>query len=624
VLARGTLQANFAAAVGLRDWKPENTAPLRADVTVRNADVQDVLALAGQSTSVPVTGQLTADAHISGTTGDPLGNADISVVGGTVQGERFDSLTAHAVMTQGSIDVPSLAFVAGASRIDASAGYDHAPNDLKHGSFRVHVASNQVQLAQFQGLLKDRPGLRGALTLNADVTGQIAGDVQLAALNANADVRGLEMEGKRLGDVTATASTAAQAVQYKVNSDFAGSTIRVNGRSLLTGKHDTTVSAQIANLPIDRVLAVMGRRDLPVSGTLAMNGDVSGTLDSPQADVNLTVTNGKAYDEPFSRLQGNIAYTNQSVRVTDLRLNAGASSLELTASFEHPAGNFEEGRAQFRVRSNQIQLSNLHTVQQAKAGLAGVVEIAADGAATLRKNAPPLFSTLNANIGARALALNKKPLGDLTATAETRGQRVVFALDSNFANSTIKGHGRMELGGNYPVDAQLSFANVTYSGLNAWLESTVRTFDGSLEGQVSVNGPMTRTQELRGTLQVTKLEAHSVAGDAAKKPRVNLELHNQGAIVAALDRGVVTVRSAAITGPSTNLTLTGTASMLEPRALNLHVDGNVKLEVLEAIDPDIFSSGVVLLSAAVTGNAAKPVINGKLQLGYRSYDSQWI
>jgi translocation and assembly module TamB len=308
------------------------------------------------------------------------------------------------------------------------------------------------------------------------------------------------------------------------------------------------------------------------------------------------------------------------VRVTDLRLNAGASSLELTASFEHPAGNFEEGRAQFRVRSNQIQLSNLHTVQQAKAGLAGVVEIAADGAATLRKNAPPLFSTLNANIGARALALNKKPLGDLTATAETRGQGVVFALDSNFANSTIKGHGSMELGGNYAVDAQLNFANVTYSGLNAWLESTVRTFDGSLDGQVSVNGPLARTQELRGALQVTKLEAHSVAGGAAKKPRVNLELHNQGAIVAALDRGVVTVRSANITGPSTSLTLTGTASIVEPRALNLHVDGNVKLEVLEAINPDIFSSGAVLLNAAVTGNAAKPVINGRLQLQGASFN----
>ena len=620
VLAHGALQANFAAAVGLRDWKAENTAPLRAAITVRNADVQDVLALAGQSSSVPVTGALTLDANINGTLGDPLGSADISVLKGALQGEPFDSLTAHAAMTPGAIDVPSVAFIAGPSRIDANATYRHAANDLEHGTFRVHVASNQVQLAQFQSLVKTRPGLRGTLTLNADAAGQVAGDLQLTALNANTSIRGLEMEGKRLGDLTATAATSAQAVEYNVNSDFAGSTIHVNGRSLLTGKHDTTARAEIANLPIDRVLAVVGQRDLPVAGTLALNGDVSGTLDAPQANLNLTVTNGKAYDEPFSRLQGNIAYTSQLVRVTDMRLNAGNSSLQLTASLDHPVGNFEEGRAQFHVRSNQIQLGSLHAVQQVKAGLTGVVEIAADGAATLRKNAAPLFSTLNANVGARGLALNKKPLGDLTATAETHGQEVAFILNSNFADSAIKGNGRMELSGDYPIDAQVSFANVTYSGLNALLESSLRTFDASLDGQVSLNGPLSRTGELRGALQLTKLEAHSVAGDAARKPRGKLELHNQGPIVAALDRGLITIRSAAITGPSTNLSLTGTASILEPRTLNLRVDGDVKLEVLQAINPDIFSSGGVLLNAAVTGSTSKPVINGRLQLQNASFN----
>src|ERR1017187_7202690 len=212
---------------------PWSTEPskVRADVTVHNADVQDVLALAGQSSSVPVTGALTLDAHVSGTLGDPLGNADVTVVNGTIEGGRFDSLAAHAVMTQGSVDVSSLAFVAGPSRIDASGSYRHALNDLQHGTFRAHVASNQVQLAQFQRLVKDRPGLRGALTLNADATGQVAADVQLTTLNANLAVRGLEMEGKRLGDLTAIAATEGQAIQYSVNSDFAGSTIKVNGRS---------------------------------------------------------------------------------------------------------------------------------------------------------------------------------------------------------------------------------------------------------------------------------------------------------------------------------------------------------------------------------------------------------
>ena len=35
------LQANFAGSAGLRNWKPLDSEPLRADVTVRNAGVED-------------------------------------------------------------------------------------------------------------------------------------------------------------------------------------------------------------------------------------------------------------------------------------------------------------------------------------------------------------------------------------------------------------------------------------------------------------------------------------------------------------------------------------------------------------------------------------------------------
>ena len=121
----------------------------------------DVLALAGES-DIPVTGALTADAHIDGHRRQPHRQRR-SHAWSTErsQGETFDSLTAHAVMTPQSIDVPSLQLVAGPSRIDATANYQHPVNDLQRGTLRAHVASNQVQLAQFQSLVKDRPGLRG-------------------------------------------------------------------------------------------------------------------------------------------------------------------------------------------------------------------------------------------------------------------------------------------------------------------------------------------------------------------------------------------------------------------------------------------------------------------------------
>jgi translocation and assembly module TamB len=612
VLARDELQAHFAGSLGLRDWKPDDTQPLRADVAVRNAGMQDVLALAGQSSVVQATGTLTLDAHVNGTLGNPLGGADLNVVNGTVEGEHFDSLAVRAALTSGTVEVPTLLFIAGASRIEGNATYRHAPGDWKNGDWRAHVASNQVQLAQFQSLVKDRPGLGGVLSLNLDAAGHgttFPDSVQ--TLNANVSARGLEMEGKRLGDVTATAQTAGQQIQYNVNSDFAGSTIRVTGQSALTGKHETTARALIANLPVDRVLAVAGQRDLPLSGTLSATGQVSGTMEDPHVTADLNIGNGKAYDEPFTRVRGVVAYSKQAIQLTGFRADVGVSTLEADASLVND-------RLQFRVHSNPIQLASLHTVQNAKPGLTGAVEIAADGAATLPKTGAPLFSVLNANLTAHNLAIDKKQLGDATLTATTQGTQVAFALKSNVAKADIQGSGRLTLSKDYPVDAKVTFHNVTYSGLTPLLNAPFETVEASLNGDVSVAGPLAKTDELRGTLQIATLEAHSVV--ATRKPRVNLELHNDGPIVAALDRGVITVRSARIAGPHTKINVTGTAGLTAPQAMNLRADANVNLQGIEALSTTVYSAGTIALNAAVSGTMAKPVINGRLQLQNASFN----
>src|SRR5260370_21064526 len=259
VLSRGSLEARFSATVGMHKWKPENYDPLKADLVIRNADLRDVLALAGQS-GFPAAGALQAEAHVNGTVGSPAGSASVSVANGALAGEAFDSLTARADLSQTAIDVSSFSLVAGPSRFNATANYRHAVNDLQRGVLTAHADSNQVQLAQFQSLVKDHPGLRGLLNLNADVTAAITPaatgtQFQLTTLNANAAARGLEMESKPLGDFTATASTAGSAIHYNVDSNFAGSTIHVSGQSLLAGDHETSASASIANLPLDLLLA---------------------------------------------------------------------------------------------------------------------------------------------------------------------------------------------------------------------------------------------------------------------------------------------------------------------------------------------------------------------------------
>ena len=122
------------------------------------------------------------------------------------------------------------------------------------------------------------------------------------------------MEGQKLGDLTATAQTAGTDLNFQVNSDFAGSTIRVNGKSLLTGDHPTTATASITGLPIERALMVARRRDIPASGLLSANANLNGTFATPQVKATFSVTKGVVQQQPIDRLQASVNYTNQLSR----------------------------------------------------------------------------------------------------------------------------------------------------------------------------------------------------------------------------------------------------------------------------------------------------------------------
>ena len=615
LLARGPLAAQLSASLGLRNWDAPPTAPIRVDATIRNADIKDVLALAEEA-SLPVSGALTADAHINGTLGSPTGTVDASAVNGLIEGEKFDTLTLQGRMAPDAITVPSLSLVAGASRLDASAVFQHPPNDLQNGSITGKVTANQVQLAQFQSLVKDRPGLSGLISLNADASANLhAGEPAIAALNGNIAVHGLAMEGRALGDLTATANTAGNAVHYNVASDFAGSTIRVTGQSDLHGDHQTSANATISNLPLDRALAIAGRRDLPFAGTLGATAQISGTLADPKASGDLTVANGSAYQEQFTSLQAEVNYSNNSLDVPRFHLADGSSFLDASLSLVH-------SELRFRLNSNQVHLASVRAVKQYQPSLDGVVQLTADGAAELRPNAAPLFSSLNANIRATGVSVNQQNLGDFTAIADTHGKTVDFNLTSNLAHSDVKGSGSLQLTGDYPVNAHLTFANVTYRGLSPLLTTEAPLpLDAAIEGQVSVSGPAIDTSRLQGSLQITKLDAHSAAvSGVGAKPRVNLDLKNAGDITATLDHGVVTLGNFRLTGSDVNLTAGGTISLNAPGAVRLHASGNVNLAILEAFGSDIYSSGAITLNTTVGGTTANPDINGTLQLQKASFN----
>jgi translocation and assembly module TamB len=218
------------------------------------------------------------------------------------------------------------------------------------------------------------------------------------------------------------------------------------------------------------------------------------------------------------------------------------------------------------------------------------------------------------------LAVQGKKLGDLTLAANTSSGRVNFTVGSDLAGASIQGHGNVQLAGAYQADAQLTFKNVTWAGLGPLFGHNAGEefgLEASGDGQLSVNGPLMDTQELRGALQVTRLQVGGTSQGLHKASAVLLQ--NQGPIAATLDRGSLKIQSAHLTGSQTDLQASGTVP-LNGQAMDLSLNGNINLAILQQLDQSITSSGGIVLAASVRGTPSEPRLTGQIELRNSSFD----
>lgn len=608
LLARAPMQARFNASVGLKQWKPLPREPLKANAVLANGDLADVVALTGRSSS-GYSGMLSANVNVSGTVGNPLGEATVQAANGQIAGRSFDQANLQVNLTDRLVTVPAAHIQGRAGRIDLSAQFRHPQGSFTTGQLNAALKSNTVDLA------KTESNTSGTLQVSADVAGDL-NDSHIALTNVSADVsaRALSFEGTNYGDVQATARTAGRAVTYTLTSDFAGSNVRLNGKTQLTSDYPTTADANITNLAVEKVLTVAKRTDIPARGMLSGSLHVTGTIRAPQAEANLDLTHGAIYDEPIDDLRLRTSYLAQSIDIPELRITAGPSRIQMTAHYGHPPGTVSQGNLSFNVESSRIDLARVHNIQSRRPGLAGTLQLTASGDGAVVTGQPYVrLRGLKLDLAATGIAAQGRNFGDLKLTANSAANdRIAFTLDSNLADASIHGHGSAELSAAYPVDAQLIFSNVLYShfaNLFGKRDEADRSAEIAADGEVTLNGPVLERDQLRGSLQLTRLSL-TANSPANKNP---ISIANQGPLRVELDRGVVRIQNAHLAGAGTDLQASGTASIVD-RKLALTLNGKADLGALPKFDRDIYSSGQISLAATVRGTASQPLVNGQMTL----------
>ncbi len=383
-------------------------------------------------------------------------------------------------------------------------------------------------------------------------------------------------------------------------------------------------SATVRNASVADIAAALHLSAPPAKGTVDVTAQISGSVGDPKAVADISASKGSIEDEPFDRVAAHVVYSGRTVDLTGGELDGPGKQITLTASYEHSQDRFDTGRLRFQVTSSVMTLAQIHAVQVERPGAQGTLQVTANGTVDL---APPArgqlgyrIEDLHANLAALGLRMGQQAFGDIHLTADSQSGALRVHLDSNFADSAIQGDGQWQLTGDYPGSATVNFSKLDFVRLSNWLSSNASTpdFTGAAEGSVRIAGDALKPASLTAEVNIPKFQIAPAQKPAAGVP--TFLVSNSGPIVARLANSAVTLENARFTGPSTDISLTGRATLQPKVALDLRASGHIDLGLLHSINRDFLAAGSITADATIRGDLASPQVNGRLQFEKASFN----
>jgi translocation and assembly module TamB len=479
--------------------------------------------------------------------------------------------------------------------------------------------------------------LPAKLTGTAIFDGAVSGTIDNPRIAGHTHVTGISFEGESFDSLDADADVSPAGVRLRNATVTQGQLraqfqIAVGLDNWKTGD-DTplTASGTLRGGIVAELTRLLELKDIPVAGDAAGTAQVSGTLGDPHVAADFQLTRGTLRDEPFDRFNGHLNYTGSLIELTGGQVNAGNGQATVNASYHHAPGHIDTGHLQMRLSTNARSLEQIHTLQNQFPGLKGTVQVAADGELDIAPAAgggSPSFrlTALNADITGHGLQISTQALGDTHLTASSQGNVLRAHLESNAANSAVRGDGEWKLEGDYPGTATITFAKLDLVQLRAWLEPSLAgqasPFAGSAEGQLRIDGPILQRQVLKAELRIPKFE-FGPAPDS-ELPAGRLMLHNTGPLVATMTNNVITVESARLTGEATDFSITGKVSLQQKSPLDLRGTGHVDLALVHDFNRDFTSSGSVSVDATIRGALDSPLINGRTEFQKAAFNIEGV
>jgi translocation and assembly module TamB len=477
---------------------------INATVKLADAQMTDLLSIAGQQKNIPVTGTVNLNVHAAGTIHDLTGGGNITLTNGVAYGENYQQVAVDLNAQGPQINATSLLVQAHNMSVTGSGGYN-----LNSKTISAQLSGNNIVLSKLDTVRKANPNADGTLSFHVTANGTTT----QPNLQANFTLANVTVEGKALGQLQATAHSTGSDVFYQLHSTLIGAQVDATGQTSLVGDYQTQARLTLSGLDLSNAMALFSPDStfkgsskiagaITVSGPAAKPAQLSGTAEFNQLDVKLQGIELKT----ASPLRASLAHgtvTLQPLHITgedtDLEaqgtavvfgdtnpqggaLNMHASgSLNMAIAHTLDAELISSGKVTFKLtaegRMKKPALNGNVLFQNVNLAMDGIPNGLSNMNGTLTFNEDRLdVSNLTASTGGGQLKIGgylgyqNGLFADLTATADT--VRIRYAGLSATANASLRLQGNpnsLLLSGNvlvtrFGVGADVDFAAFSSAG----------------------------------------------------------------------------------------------------------------------------------------------------------------
>ncbi len=365
------------------------------------------------------------------------------------------------------------------------------------------------------------------------------------------------------------------------------------------------VKVQLGNANVGDLLAIAGQQQaIPLTGTIAVNGQAAGTLKALNGSGTISLTNGVAYGEPYQAVNVNLSVQGQDIEASQISLMA--HNMTITGNGGYDLGS---KRLHAHIQGNNLQLAKFATVQKANPDLDALVSLNLDANGTVEQPG------LKADVKLANVLYQGKALGGAELTAHSEGTQAYYSLRANALGAQIGADGQTNLTGNYQTQAKVTLAGLDVQKALAIFQPGGTVASSDIAGTISVSGPAKTPMALVGQ---ASFSAFSVSAQG-------ITLKTQGPLQIGLRNGLATLDAVHITGPDTDLRASGSAQLFgatDPKTgqpssaagkLDIKALGSVNVALAQTFDPDLITSGKVVFSIGAGGTIGNPALNGSVQ-----------